>query len=178
MRKVILYIGASLDGYIADSHGGVAWMNGWEEEDGADNGYEMFLRGIDTVLMGYRTYRQVVTELSPDRWVYEGLDTYVFTHKKEETTRRDIHFLDASVSDLVQRLKKQPGKDIWLCGGADLVEQCLQQDLVEEIHLTTIPILLGRGIRLFPQMNRPIHFRLVSSQVKNGMSESIYRKLP
>ena len=102
----------------------------------------------------------------------------MFTHKKEETTRRDIHFLDVSVSDLVQRLKKQPGKDIWLCGGAELVEQCLQQDLVDEIHLTTIPILLGRGIRLFPQINRPIHFRLVSSQVKNGMSESIYRKRP
>lgn len=175
MRKVILYVAASLDGYIANSQGKVDWLNGWEE-GGTDDGYTDFLQRIDTVLMGYRTYRQIITELSPDRWVYEGLTTYVFTHRTEKTAKGDIHFLNTPVSNLIRRLQEMPGKDIWICGGANLVEQCLRQGLIEEIHLITVPILLGQGIRLFPQMDQPISFRLLSSKRRNGMTESIYAK--
>ena len=82
MRNVILYIAMSLDGYLADANGGVAWLDG----DGSDSlhpgSYEAFSETVDTVLMGYRTYRQIVTELSPETWPYCGKTTYVWTHRE------------------------------------------------------------------------------------------------
>lgn len=72
MRRVILYIAASLDGYIAGENGGIDWLDSEAAPDDAGNGYEAFLREIDTIVMGYNTYRQVTEELSPGKWVYAG----------------------------------------------------------------------------------------------------------
>ena len=108
MRKVILYIAMSLDGYIADENGGVGWGS-----------YPEFVRGIDTVVMGWKTYHQVMTELSPDEWVYGDLMAYVITHR-EETSSEKIRFVHEVPSDLIQNLKETKGKDIWICGGASI----------------------------------------------------------
>ncbi len=72
MRQVILYIAMSLDGYIADMHGGVGWLPAVEDAPAADS-YDAFVRSVDTVVMGWNTYRQLVTELSPGTWVYADL---------------------------------------------------------------------------------------------------------
>lgn len=76
-RKTVLYIAMSLDGYIADSMGGVSWL---PEPEGDGGGYGAFIEGIDTILMGMATYRQIVEELSPDNWPYPFARTLVFTH--------------------------------------------------------------------------------------------------
>ena len=81
MREVILYIAMSLDGYIADAQGGVDWLGGHGEPEEGMESYSRLLQRIDTVVMGWNTYHQVTTQLSPDRWVYEGLHTYVVTHR-------------------------------------------------------------------------------------------------
>ena len=81
MREVILYIAMSLDGYIADAQGGVDWLGGHGEPEEGMESYSRLLQRIDTVVMGWNTYHQVTTELSPERWVYEGLHTYVITHR-------------------------------------------------------------------------------------------------
>ena len=73
MRKTALYIGMSLDGYIADSHGGVSWMTGQDESAENGDSYENFIKTVDTVIMGWNTYHQITTELSAGEWVYEGL---------------------------------------------------------------------------------------------------------
>lgn len=80
MREVILYIALSLDGYIADENGDVGWLGGSDEEYESDEGYERFQQTVDTVVMGYNTYHQIVTELSPDKWPYPQLESYIFTH--------------------------------------------------------------------------------------------------
>ena len=84
MRKVVLYLGMSLDGYIADKNGGVGWME--EDDTGSleDSSYPDFVQTVDTVLMGYTTYHQIRTELSPDNGVYAGMQTYGFTHRREQ----------------------------------------------------------------------------------------------
>ena len=85
MRKVILYIAMSLDGYIADQNGNVDWLNEYdsdEDVEGTDS-YSLFLDKVDTVIIGYNTYHQIVTELSPEQWVYKGLKSYVITHNKK-----------------------------------------------------------------------------------------------
>ena len=80
MRKVTLFIAVSLDGYIADRNGDVNWLNGQEENGDNFGSYSEFISGIDTVIMGWNTYHQVVTELSPDEWVYPEQKSYVITH--------------------------------------------------------------------------------------------------
>ena len=65
MRKIVLYIAMSLDGYIADANGGVSWLRGQDPDSESEGSYPEFVRDIDTVVMGWETYHQVITELSP-----------------------------------------------------------------------------------------------------------------
>ena len=82
MKKVILFIAISLDGYIADGNGQVDWLNGQDPTSIPDSNYDEFMKTIDTVVLGWNTYHQIVTELSPNQWVYNGISSFVVTHKK------------------------------------------------------------------------------------------------
>ncbi len=173
MRKVVLYISLSLDGYIADPNGGVDWLGGEDRNYTGDYGYGEFIRTVDTVLMGARTYRQVTEELSPDAWPYRGLTVYVLTHRPW-ATRKGVRFVDGSPSKLLQRLRQEAGGDIWVCGGADLVRQCMGE--IDEFHLSIMPILLGEGTPLFPSGSPPVSLRLTALRQENGMVECVYRR--
>ena len=109
----------SLDGYIADENGGVDWLSGQDPEDKSESSYPEFVQSIDTVIMGWETYHQVITELSPSEWVYEELMTYVITHREEASSEK-IRFIHESPSALIRNLKEMDGKDIWICGGASI----------------------------------------------------------
>ena len=80
MKKVTVFIAMSLDGYIADSKGNVDWLAGQGNDDDNIDSYSEFAKEIDTVVMGWNTYHQIVTELSPDEWVYSDFTAYVITH--------------------------------------------------------------------------------------------------
>lgn len=176
MRKAVLYIAMSLDGYIADADGGVAWLEGQGSGEPADT-YSEFVQGIDTILMGWNTYHQVVTELSPEEWVYEDFTTYVFTHNKQESTEK-IRFTDVSPARLLKKLRMEEGKDIWICGGAKLVEQLMESDEIDRYHISIIPTLLGEGIRLFGQFANERKLSLVKAQRSNGIAELVYERRP
>lgn len=105
MKKVRLFIAMSLDGYIADRAGNVNWLTGQGEDDTVD-AYSEFVKDIDTVVMGWNTYHQIITELSPDEWVYNDFKTYVVTHNKR-TSSDKICFADESPVALVKRLKEK-----------------------------------------------------------------------
>ncbi|WP_303437050.1 dihydrofolate reductase family protein [uncultured Oscillibacter sp.] len=174
-RKVILYIAMSLDGYVADSTGGVDWLGGCDPAYEGDYGYTDFFQNISTVLMGWNTYHQVVTELAPGEWPYDGKETYVLTHRKIQR-QSGISFVDMPVPELVRRLKTQEGKDIWICGGANIVSQLLPLGLIDEFHLSLMPALLGGGTSLFPEGE--LHrLKLVSTREENGVVECIYRRV-
>lgn len=142
MRKVSLFIAMSLDGYIADRRGGVDWLKGQGNDDENVDAYSAFVKDIDTVLMGWNTYHQIVTELSPNKWIYGDFITYVITHN-ECTSSENIRFENINPVDLVKRLLEENGKDIWICGGANLVRQLVNKDLIDCYHITVIPTLLG-----------------------------------
>lgn len=174
MRKISLFIAMSLDGYIADSKGGVDWLTGQSDDDSIDT-YNDFAKNIDTVLMGWNTYHQIVTELSPDKWVYDDFTTYIVTHNKE-TSSDKIKFIDESPAELVKKLRKENGKDVWICGGANIVQQLIKEDLIDCYYITVVPTILGSGIRLFENAAHEIKLRLLKTQTYNGMTDLVYTR--
>lgn len=175
MRKISLFIAMSLDGYIADSKGGVDWLNGQGNDEEDIDTYSEFIKTIDTIVMGWNTYHQIVTDLSPNEWVYNGATTYVITHK-EQISSEKIRFVNINPVELVKRLKGEDGKDVWICGGADLVQQFVNEDLIDRYHITVVPVLLGSGIRLFENGKDKIYLRLLDTQSYNGMTELVYER--
>ncbi len=174
-RKVILYISQSLDGFIADSKGNVDWILGNNENYDSDYGYENFIKDVDTVILGANTYKQIKNELSPDKWVYENLQSYVLTNEIIEDTT-NIKYVNMKIKELINRLQKEHGKNIWICGGANLVNQCVKEDLIDEYQITTAPIILGNGIRLFEANNKNIKLELKDTKEENGLILGIYAK--
>lgn len=175
MRKTVLYIAMSLDGYIADKDGGVGWLAGQDDGEDAGNSYAEFTKKVDTVVMGWNTYHQITTELSPGDWVYKEFTSYIFTHHEPDSTE-EIRFVKESPCDLIRYLKQQEGKDIWICGGADIVRQLMKEEMIDRYHISIIPVILGDGIRLFGTMKKDAKLRLVKAECYNGITELIYEK--
>ena len=155
MKNVSLFIAMSLDGYIADSNGKVDWLNGQSKNEENIDTYSEFIQKIDTVIMGWNTYHQIVTELSPNEWIYDDLKSYVISHRTLVSSDKTI-FTKQSPVELVNQLKKEVGKGIWICGGASIVQQLVNEDLIDEYYITIIPTILGSGIKLFDKSDLEI----------------------
>lgn len=175
MRKTILFIAMSLDGYIADRNGGVDWLKGQSGDSEDIDTYLEFVKEIDTILMGWNTYHQVVTELSPAEWVYEDFITYVITHRQAISSEK-IRFTSENPVDLLKRLKRETGKAIWICGGAKLVQQLIHEDFIDRYYISVIPTLLGTGVRLFEKGKEEIKLKLLKTQTYNGITELVYER--
>jgi dihydrofolate reductase len=145
MRKLIYYVAASLDGFIARCDDGLDWLPHSARQE--DHGYAQFTARIDALVMGRRTYEQM---LSLGSWPYhDGWKCYVLTRKW--AGQRDVHadFVGGQIGTFLRRLKKQPGRDIWLVGGGESAQACFAAGMVDEIILTVVPVLLGTGRPLF-----------------------------
>ncbi|WP_312941730.1 dihydrofolate reductase family protein [Oscillibacter sp.] len=175
MKKVVLYIAMSLDGYIADKAGGVEWLSGDGSDPENTGSYDEFIKTIDTVILGYNSYHQIVTELSPNQWVYSGLKSYVITHKTKRATD-EIIYTDRGISELINNLKIENGKDIWICGGASIVNQCISLDLIDKYHIAIIPTILGGGIKLFEDQDVERKLQLIFTHSYNGINELVYER--
>lgn len=174
-RNIILYIAVSLDGYIARTNGAVDWLSGSSGDPNVDLAFEEFYSSIDTVVMGRTTYEQVINELSPNVWVYEGKKCYVATTKNYEPDSR-AEYISEDITGFIKNLKKQQGKDIWLVGGAKLIDQFIKQNLVDKYIITIIPTILGEGIPLFLGENPEIQLKLIGTKTNDGMVELMYVK--
>lgn len=176
MRNIILYIAVSLDGYIADCNSSVNWIKGHDETVETTDTFTPFFNAVDTVIMGRRTYNQIATELSPDEWPYNGATTYVLTRRADLADTENIRFRDTDVCRLTEELKEQPGKNIWICGGADIACQLIEKNAIDIYHLAIIPVILGSGIRLFATQSPEIELRLTESKTYNGITELVYTR--
>ena len=117
----------------------------------------------------------MITELSPDEWGYEDLMTYVITHR-EETSSEKIRFVHESPSELMKKLKELDGKDIWICGGASIARQLMQDGMIDRFYISVIPVLLGAGVRLFGELPEEQELRLMETKSYNGIVELRYEK--
>lgn len=176
MKKVILYIAVSLDGYIADRNGSVDWIKGQDDSVEPEDTFTPFFDSIDTVIMGKRTYDQIVSELSPDQWPYTGASTFVITHDDKSIDTEHIRFRNMSASHLVDELRQQSGKNIWICGGAQIANQLIAKDMIDTYHIAVIPVILGRGIKLFDTTEHKIDLALACTKEYNGIIELTYHR--
>jgi dihydrofolate reductase len=172
-RNIILYIAVSLDGYIARSNGAVDWLSGSSGDPNVDSGFDKFYSSIDTVVMGRTTYEQVINELSPSAWVYEGKKCYVATTRNDESDNR-VEYISEDITEFIKNLTSQQGKDIWLVGGGKLIDQFMKQNLIDKYIITIIPTILGDGIPLFIENNPEIKLKLIETKAVDGMAELTY----
>lgn len=174
MKKVVLYIAVSLDGYIADSQGLVEWIKGHDDTVELEDTFTPFFSNIDTVIMGRKTFNQIVTKLSPDQWPYTGATTYVLTHHSEVDAIENVRFKNMDACQLVEELKQEAGGNIWICGGAEVVRQLIEKNMINIYHFAIIPVILGGGVRLFDTSMPKIDLTLVETKKYNGIVEVVY----
>ena len=152
MRKLSLFIASSLDGFIAKPNDDLSFLK-MVEKEGEDYGYADFTSGIDTIILGRKTYDWVLREIGPSHYDNGERDVYVITRSERPDVGR-THFYTGDLSELIHRLKSEKGKNIYCDGGAELINALLKEDLIDELTISVIPILLGNGTRLF-QEERP-----------------------
>lgn len=172
MPKITLYIATSLDGYIARADGGIDWLS-MVEAPGEDYGYADFYASVDAIALGSKTYELA---LSFGEWPYPGKPTFVFTQRNLPCDRDDVILVTDSVETVLARLNTQGIQHLWLVGGGALVNSFLQQALIDDYIISTIPIILGAGIPLFPPPSPQIKLQLVSAQqYPSGLLQAHYR---
>jgi dihydrofolate reductase len=172
-RKVILYISMSLDGYIAGKDDSLDFL-AMVEQEGEDYGYNDFIKSIDAVIIGRKTYEKVIA-MGYD-YPHTEKDVYILTR----TARPSIgnyKFYSEDLSELVNRLKSQAGENIYCDGGADIANELMKSDLVDEFIISVIPILLGEGIKLFKDCRPKQILELVTSkQFDRGLVQLHYKR--
>jgi dihydrofolate reductase len=146
-RLINLFIATSLDGYIAMPNDDLSFLKIVEKE-GEDYGYAAFTSHIDTVIIGRKTYDYVVREVGTEYYDNGDRDVYVMTRTPRPKSGRTI-FYSGPITELIADLKKKEGKNIYCDGGAEVINELLKHNLIDEMTISIIPILLGNGTRLF-----------------------------
>ncbi len=147
MRKLSLFIAASLDGYIAQANDDLSFLKIVEKEN-EDYGYGEFTSTIDTIIIGRKTYDYVDKHIGSSHYENGERQVYVMT-RTDRPGVGNIKFYNGDLSELVRKLKSEEGKNIYCDGGAEVINELLKNDLIDEMIISIIPILVGNGTRLF-----------------------------
>ncbi len=159
-RKVITYISASADGYIARADGAVDWLD--RSRPTGNYGMAAFLRSIDTILWGRKTYDQALG-FGGTGMFGAGMRNYVFTHRPAEPAA-GVEFVADGPAAFLARWRAEPGKDAWMMGGASLIGAFLDAGAIDEFIVHVVPVLIGEGIPLIPPARRTVELRLLSAK--------------
>jgi dihydrofolate reductase len=173
--KVSVFIGASLDGFIARTDGNLDWMQeSGNEGASGDYGYEAFMARIDAIVMGRKTFEKV---LSFDAWPYQK-PVFVLTnrHFKIQAELSDkVETMAGTPREVVDRLAKRGPLHLYVDGG-QTIQGFLSAGLVDELIISQLPILIGNGIPLFGPLLADIRLRhLGTCTFPGGMVQSTYR---
>ena len=171
--KVSVYIATSLDGFIARKNGDIDWLP-TGNEGGEDFGYAKFMSTIDHIVMGRNTFEKV---LSFGGWHYDKkvivLTSRDLTIAPELSDKAEA--LHLSPRELIRELERRGSRQIYLDGGVT-IQRFLREGLVDEMTITTIPILIGEGLPLFGALDKDVQLDLLTSQsFKNGFVQNQYK---
>lgn len=175
MNKV--YIATSLDGYIADKNGGIDWLHEVDNPEGSDLGFMDFMAGVDAMIMGRTTY-ETVLGFGVD-WPYP-VPVFVLSTTLQEVAKgyKDKVFLvNDSIENVLQQVHNKGFKNLYIDGGRT-IQSFLKKGLIDELCITTIPIVLGGGSPLFCDLEAPQRYQLVKSEVLlNQLVKNTYKKV-
>ncbi len=164
MRKIIVYIATSADGYIARKDGAVDWLD--RPPTAGDYGMGKFYKSIDTILWGRKTYDMVLKfqeegKDSPDN---SGIKNYAFSRRPPRKVARGFEFVKEPIEKFAKHLRTQKGKDIWMMGGAGIIASFLDEGEIDEFIIHVIPTFIGEGIPLVAPRQRTVPLKLISTK--------------
>jgi dihydrofolate reductase len=178
MRKIILDLAVTLDGFIEGPNGEIDWCI---MED--DMGFDGFLRGIDTIFFGrvsYEMWRQSSPDANADPSI-EFLNRIIRQKKKyvfSRTMKKDdesVTIVDSDMENKVREIKAQPGNDIWLYGGANLITSFANLGLIDVYRLAVHPVVLGDGKPLFTDIKKRINLKTTQATTyKSGVVQLVF----
>jgi len=158
MRKIILQLAVSLDGFIEGPNGEFDWC--FTDDD---YGMTEFFKRIDAIFIGRKSYELTLTLGGSTPPGFAALKEYVFSNSLDKV-EGDRILVSGDIAKEVNKLKTEPGKDIWLYGGASLTTAFINLDLVDEMALAVHPVLLGTGKFLFQNIPGRIPLQLINTQ--------------
>ncbi|MBW4570805.1 MAG: dihydrofolate reductase family protein [Tolypothrix carrinoi HA7290-LM1] len=171
MRKLKYYVACTVDGFIAHQDGS---FDGFLFEGEHVTDYLESFKWFDVVLMGRKTYEVGLKEGVTNP--YPTMKQYVISRTMKESPDENVAIVSEKIVEFVTALKDETGKDIYLCGGADLATMLFAENLIDEIILKLNPLLFGSGIPLFSGVVKQTDLELTNSKIyKNGVVLLFYR---
>ncbi len=169
--KVIYYVAASLDGFIADRDEGVEWLD-QVSIDQESTGYEAFFGSVDALLMGRKTFDFVYDY---GKWPYEDRPTWV-------CSRRDVPRMEGcnlhserTPEEAISKAKRVGISTLWLVGGGRLATDLIRDRQVTHLRVSVMPILLGNGVPIVQTLPNHVRLRQERSTTRSGFTEIEYR---
>ena len=172
-RKVIVHIATSADGYIARSDGDLEWLTSRSAPKGF-YGMNDFMRSVDTKVLGRKTYE---VSLRMGAKFDSKSRTIVFSrHSPPANAPSGVEFVSDDIGPFVSRLREQPGKDIWLMGGGEIIASFLDEQAIDEFVISVVPLFIGDGIPLIARRHRHVPLDLQSvERFEDGVVQQHYR---
>ena len=165
MKKINkVFIATSLDGYIADAQGSIDWLHATPNPDQIDMGYAVFMDGVDALLMGRSTFETVCgfdIEWPYDKPVYVWSSTL---EKIPEAYADNVSLVRGTVEEAMESIYADKHNKVYVDGGRT-IQSFLKADCIDEMIITTIPVMLGRGVKLFGEMPNRLRFSCVETQL-------------
>lgn len=159
----IVYIATSLDGYIADKGNQIDWLHEVPNPEGSDSGFGAFMQRIDALVMGRNTFEKVIS--FDCEWPYPK-PVFVLSNSLTSvpTGYEDkVSLVRGELKKVVSDLNEQGYNELYIDGGVT-IQNFLKEDMIDELIITTIPIILGGGIPLFGELSQPLKFKHVESE--------------
>lgn len=173
-RNVIVHIAASADGYIARSDGDLEWLTSRPAPKGF-YGMNAFMKSIDTTVLGRKTY-EVSLSLGATFDNSKGRTIVFSRHPPPADAPSGVEFVNEAIGPFVSRLREQPGKDIWLMGGGDIIASFLDAQALDEFVISVVPVFIGDGIPLIARRLRHVPLELRSTErFDDGLVQLRYR---
>lgn len=177
MKKIILNLAVTLDGFIEGPNGEIDWCI---MDD--DMNFDAFIDSIDTMFYGRVSYdawgnfQPVENTDTAEKMMWQGIHSKnKFVFSSQNRTDEKATFIPSDIANKVAEIKKQDGKDIWLYGGANLIKTFIDLDLIDVYKISVHPLALGSGKPLFENLKKRIELELIDTRVfKSGVIELSY----
>ncbi|MGE5440635.1 MAG: dihydrofolate reductase family protein [Bacteroidota bacterium] len=171
-----VFIAQSLDGFIAKKDGDIDWLIEIPNPEGSDWGFGEFMNMIDAVIMGRNTFEKV---LSFDEWMYTK-PLFVLSGSLKEIPKKlsgKAEIINGSPKEVIRKLNSMGYRNFYVDGGMT-IQSFLKEDLIDELIISTIPVILGSGIPLFGTIERELKFEYVKTEVfDKRFTKSFYKRI-